>query len=119
VGELVSTGENRLGKKKRRCGDRKNDEEWEGTEGRDIRPDVGSVHGTVHWVSVRDGVSHATNGELVCVASSITSFRSSPLKSDPQESNPPLRRPFNPPEESTAAIHIFRGPKPPVNIGSM
>ena len=40
-GKETGNMENRLGKKKRRCGDRKNDEEWEGKEGRDIRSDVG------------------------------------------------------------------------------
>ena len=46
-------------------GDGNNDEEWEGEEGWDIRPDVGSAaHGIVRPVNVWDDVSRATNGEL-------------------------------------------------------
>jgi hypothetical protein len=47
----------------------------------DIYPDAGSVvHGTARRGSVRDCVSHATNGESTGVRSS-TGSRSSPLKS--------------------------------------
>ena len=44
-----------------RYGDANNDEEREGKEVGN--PSVESVHGTVHRVHVRDGVSRATNGE--------------------------------------------------------
>ena len=50
------TGGNPLGKKRRRCKDRKN-EEWERKEGfGGIYPDAGSVvHGIACQVNVRDG----------------------------------------------------------------
>ena len=49
-----------------RYGDANNDEEREGKQVGN--PGVESVHGTVHRVHVRDGVSRATNGESTCAA---------------------------------------------------
>jgi hypothetical protein len=76
-------GRERLGKRGRRHEDRKNNEGYEGKEGRgDIHPDAGSVaHRTVRRVNVWKGVSHPTNGESTCVGCG-TGPRSPPSKSD-------------------------------------
>ena len=77
-----------------------------------------TVRGTVLQANVLNGVSRATNGESTSTPYR-TCFKISPAKSNSRESNPHFRRLFDLLEEITAIIRIFRGPKPPVKIGSI